>query len=70
MALSERKNIHLKGKHAKAPELENLLETQSRALWALKDDLKKNVSTSELREILEINNQDTTGSELDLRERW
>lgn len=67
--VSEMKNINLKGKHAKAPELENQLESQSRALWALKDDLKKNVSTAELREILEINNQDTTGSELDLRER-
>lgn len=64
------KNINLKGKQAKEPELENQLESQSRAIWALKDDLKKNVSTSELREILEINNQDTAGSELDLRERW
>lgn len=68
-AVSSMKNIDLKGKHAKAPELEKQLESQSRAIWALKDDLKKNVSTSELREILEINNQDTTGSELDLRER-
>lgn len=50
--------------------LESQLELQSRALWALKDDLKKHVTTSVLREMLEANEQDSRGSELDLRERW
>lgn len=69
-AVPERKNGNVKSEHATTPELESQLELQSRALWALKDDIKKHVSTAELREMLEINNQDTTGSELDLRERW
>ncbi|GLT33348.1 hypothetical protein SLA2020_079460 [Shorea laevis] len=50
-------------------DLECKLEAQTKALWALKDDLKKHVTTAELRETLEANNQDTTGSELDLRDR-
>lgn len=53
-----------------ACDLETKLEAQSKELWALKDDLKKNVTTAELREILEVNGQDSTGSELDLRDRW
>lgn len=53
-----------------AGDLENRLEAQSKELWALKDDLKKHVTTAELREMLEINGQDSTGSELDLRDRW
>ncbi|XP_057438570.1 poly [ADP-ribose] polymerase 1 [Lotus japonicus] len=52
-----------------ACDLETKLEAQSKELWALKDDLKKNVTTAELREILEVNGQDSTGSELDLRDR-
>lgn len=48
----------------------NKLEAQSKGLWKLKDDLKKHVTTSELREMLESNDQDSTGSELDLRDRW
>lgn len=51
-------------------DLENILEIQSKELWALKDDLKKHVTTAELREMLEANGQDSTGSELDLRDRW
>lgn len=50
--------------------LESQLEMQSKALWALKDDLKKHVTTSELKEMLEVNDQDSRGSELDLRARW
>lgn len=50
--------------------LENQLEMQTKTLWALKDDLKKHVTTSELKEMLEINEQDSKGSELDLRARW
>ncbi|KAJ0742482.1 putative NAD(+) ADP-ribosyltransferase [Helianthus annuus] len=50
-------------------KLRSLLEAQTKELWALKDDLKKHVSTSELREMLEANNQDSSGSELDLRDR-
>ncbi|KAI3806057.1 hypothetical protein L1987_21948 [Smallanthus sonchifolius] len=50
-------------------KLHSLLEAQAKELWALKDDLKKHVSTSELKEMLEANNQDSSGSELDLRDR-
>jgi len=53
-----------------ACDLEKKMEIQSKEIWALKDDLKKNVITTELREMLEANNQDSTGSELDLRDRW
>ncbi|XP_059433142.1 poly [ADP-ribose] polymerase 1 [Corylus avellana] len=54
---------------ADSRDLENKLETQTKELWALKDDLKKHVTTAELREMLEANGLDSTGSELDLRER-
>ncbi|KAF3772093.1 Poly ADP-ribose polymerase 1 [Nymphaea thermarum] len=50
--------------------LERKLEEQTKALWAVKDDLRKHVKTVELREMLEANNQDSAGSEYDLRERW
>jgi len=53
-----------------AHDLENRLEAQSKDLWALKDDLKKHVTTAEMREMLDANGQDSTGSELDLRDRW
>jgi poly [ADP-ribose] polymerase 1 len=53
-----------------ARDLENKLEAQSKDLWALKDDLKKHVTTAEMREMLDANGQDSTGSELDLRDRW
>lgn len=53
-----------------ASDLEKRLEAQSKELWDLKDDLKKHVTTAELREMLETNGQDSTGSELDLRDRW
>ncbi|XP_012569391.1 poly [ADP-ribose] polymerase 1 [Cicer arietinum] len=52
-----------------ASDLEKRLEAQSKELWDLKDDLKKHVTTAELREMLETNGQDSTGSELDLRDR-
>ncbi|KAL3531248.1 hypothetical protein ACH5RR_010570 [Cinchona calisaya] len=68
-SISDRTNNNLGNERTKAPELESQLEAQTRALWALKDDLKNHVSTVELREMLEINSQDSTGSELDLRER-
>ncbi|XP_011028774.1 PREDICTED: poly [ADP-ribose] polymerase 1 [Populus euphratica] len=50
-------------------ELDSKLESQSKELWALKDDLKKHVTTVELRAMLEANNQISNGSELDLRDR-
>ena len=50
--------------------LETKLEAETRALWDLKDNLKKFVSTLELRQMLEANDQSTSGSELDLRDRW
>lgn len=53
-----------------ATDMESKLEVQTKELWALKDDLKKHVTTLELRKMLETNAQDSTGSELDLRERW
>ncbi|QCD97725.1 poly [Vigna unguiculata] len=52
-----------------ACDLEKKMEIQSKEIWALKDDLKKKVTTTELREMLEANGQDSTGSELDLRDR-
>ena len=53
-----------------ADDLESKLEAQSKELWSLKDNLKKHVTTVELRQMLEANGQDTSGSELDLRDRW
>uniref|UniRef100_A0A6I9R1H2 Poly [ADP-ribose] polymerase n=1 Tax=Elaeis guineensis var. tenera TaxID=51953 RepID=A0A6I9R1H2_ELAGV len=50
-------------------ELEKKLEEQSKALWEIKDELKKHVMTAELREMLEANGQDSAGSEYDLRDR-
>ncbi|KMT10333.1 hypothetical protein BVRB_5g120830 [Beta vulgaris subsp. vulgaris] len=49
--------------------LETKLEAQARALWDLKDNLKKHVSNVELRQMLEANDQSTSGSELVLRDR-
>ncbi|KAG5567452.1 hypothetical protein RHGRI_002863 [Rhododendron griersonianum] len=69
-ALQREKNANLLGdEHSKASDLESRLEAQSRELWALKDDLKKHVTTVELREMLEDNGQYSAGSELDLRDR-
>lgn len=51
-------------------ELESKLEKQSKSLWEIKDKLREHVSIVELRETLAANNQDTTGSEYDVRERW
>ncbi|KAJ4968666.1 hypothetical protein NE237_015367 [Protea cynaroides] len=62
-------DIPLGNKNSKNADLESKLEAQSKALWAIKDELKKHVTTSELRAMLEINGQDSAGSELDLRER-
>ncbi|XP_009617761.1 poly [ADP-ribose] polymerase 1 isoform X1 [Nicotiana tomentosiformis] len=65
----DRNTNNVKDGLSKASELESQLEAQTKALWALKDDLKKHVSTGELREMLEANDQESTGSELDLRDR-
>lgn len=51
-------------------ELERKLKEQSDALWKIKDELKKHVAVAELREMLEANDQDSAGSEYDLRDRW
>lgn len=56
-------------KSGEACDLEKKMETQSKELWDLKDDLKKHVTTTELREMLEANGQDSSGSEIDLRDR-
>ncbi|XP_038887409.1 poly [ADP-ribose] polymerase 1-like isoform X2 [Benincasa hispida] len=50
-------------------DLVSKLEAQSKGLRKLKDDLIKHVTAVELREMLESNDQDSTGSELDLRDR-
>ncbi|KAL4362846.1 hypothetical protein GQ457_04G027370 [Hibiscus cannabinus] len=63
------KNADDLDKKPKDSDLESKLEAQTKQLWALKDELKKHVTTAELREILEANGQDATGSELDLRDR-
>ncbi|KMZ65271.1 Poly [ADP-ribose] polymerase 1 [Zostera marina] len=52
-----------------AIDLEKMLEEQTKILWAIKDELKKNVTVRELREMLDVNGQDSGGSEYDLRER-
>ncbi|CAL0310383.1 unnamed protein product [Lupinus luteus] len=52
-----------------ARDLESRLESQSVEIWALKDNLKKHVTNAEMREMLEANGQDSSGSELDLRDR-
>ncbi|XP_042494663.1 poly [ADP-ribose] polymerase 1 [Macadamia integrifolia] len=66
---TESNNTELRNQNSKTSDLESKLEAQSKALWAMKDELKKHVTTSELRAMLEINCQDSTGSELDLRDR-
>ncbi|GLU07733.1 hypothetical protein SLE2022_246810 [Rubroshorea leprosula] len=58
----------LVGGQLKESDLEPKLEAQTKAWWAVKDDLKKHVTKAELRKMLEANNQDTRGSELDLRD--
>ncbi|EOX94505.1 hypothetical protein QUC31_004563 [Theobroma cacao] len=62
------KNTSDLNKKPKDSDLESKMEAQTKELWALKDDLKKHVTTGELREMLEANGQDATGSELDLRD--
>ncbi|XP_020212076.1 poly [ADP-ribose] polymerase 1 [Cajanus cajan] len=59
----------VKNEPGEARDLENRLEAQSKELWALKDDIKEHVTTAELRIMLDANGQDSTGSELDLRDR-
>ncbi|XP_074589345.1 poly [ADP-ribose] polymerase 1 [Curcuma longa] len=49
-------------------KLDKKLEAQSKLLWHIKDELKKEVSVAELREMLKANEQDSTGSEHDLRD--
>ena len=71
MSETSEKKAHLFGvENPKASDLESLLEAQTKELWALKDNLKKHVTMRELREMLEANEQDSAGSEFDLRDRW
>lgn len=67
---SVRKNNDAEDQNPKSSDLECKLEVQTKKLWALKDELKQHVTTAELREMLEANGQDPTGSEFDLREQW
>ncbi|XVF21621.1 hypothetical protein REPUB_Repub12eG0106200 [Reevesia pubescens] len=66
---STKKTSDLLDKKPKDSDLESKMEAQTKELWALKDELKKHVTTGELREMLEANGQDAAGSELDLRDR-
>uniref|UniRef100_A0A3S6KHI0 Poly [ADP-ribose] polymerase n=1 Tax=Juniperus drupacea TaxID=103973 RepID=A0A3S6KHI0_9CONI len=50
-------------------ELERSLEEQSKALWKIKDELQKNVTLAELKEMLIANDQEPSSSEYVLRER-
>ncbi|KAG8099933.1 hypothetical protein GUJ93_ZPchr0013g36640 [Zizania palustris] len=55
--------------NASSTDLEKKLKEQSDTLWKLKDELKKHVSTAELRDMLEANGQDTSGPERHLLDR-
>ena len=63
-------NNQVDEKNPEATDLNTKLEAQTKELWTMKDDLKKHVTTAELRAMLEANGQDSTGSELDLRDHW
>lgn len=79
-ALVDKKGKTVSGKDAKrlssplsddsSSELDKKLEKQAKAIWALKDDLKKNVVSSEMRTMLDANSMDVSGTELELRDRW
>ncbi|KAI3875434.1 hypothetical protein MKX03_036768 [Papaver bracteatum] len=49
-------------------DLESEVEAQNKALWAIKTNLKEQVTIAEMRKMLEANDQHSAGSELDLRE--
>ncbi|KAF0888017.1 hypothetical protein E2562_009602 [Oryza meyeriana var. granulata] len=55
--------------NASSTDLQEKLKEQSDTLWKLKDELKKHVSTAELRNMLEANGQDTSGPERHLLDR-
>lgn len=65
----EKSGHKMENSNSKTTDLEIKLEAQTKELWDLKDGLKKHVGTTELREMLEANEQDSSGSELDLRDR-
>ncbi|OEL20577.1 Poly [ADP-ribose] polymerase 1 [Dichanthelium oligosanthes] len=49
--------------NASSADIQQKLKEQSDTLWKLKDELKKHVSAAELRDMLEANEQDTSGPE-------
>ncbi|CAM6084251.1 unnamed protein product [Calypogeia fissa] len=53
----------------KATEVEKKLEQQNKELWALKDELKKYVTTPEFRSMLAANSMDVSGTDQALRDR-
>ncbi|KAF8655156.1 hypothetical protein HU200_061293 [Digitaria exilis] len=55
--------------NASSADIQQKLKEQSDTLWKLKDELKKHVSTAELRDMLEANEQDTSGPERHLLDR-
>jgi hypothetical protein len=56
--------------NASSADLQQKLKEQIDTLWKLKDGLKKHVSTTELRNMLEANKQDSSGPERHLLDRW
>jgi poly [ADP-ribose] polymerase len=56
--------------NASSADIQQKLKEQSDTLWKLKDELKKHLSTAELRDMLEANEQDTSGPERHLLDRW
>lgn len=56
--------------NASSADIQQKLKEQSDTLWKLKDELKKHLSTAELRDMLEANGQDISGPERHLLDRW
>ncbi|RCV10443.1 hypothetical protein SETIT_2G112900v2 [Setaria italica] len=56
--------------NASSADIQQKLKEQSDTLWKLKDELTKHLSTAELRDMLEANEQDTSGPERLLLDRW
>ncbi|TVU39454.1 hypothetical protein EJB05_12874, partial [Eragrostis curvula] len=55
--------------NSSSADLQQKLKEQSDLLWKLKDELKKHLSTAELRNMLEANEQDSSGPERHLLDR-
>ncbi|XP_024534740.1 poly [ADP-ribose] polymerase 1 [Selaginella moellendorffii] len=58
-----------KKKQKVSDDFEKKMEQQTKALWTLQDDLERNVSLDEMKEMLEINNGAMSKSDKEIRER-